>query len=252
MGRTLGPCQNGQQDKEQGRQQAQESGNGGGSVVSRLSDSKDPLARRVGVTVIIALLTIDATIALEKFSGWESITQLVANPWYRVFIISMFIVLLVAWLRETINYEPFGTVGKVLITLSVVMMILFPCMPDANVKSVCGRLGRSSVPAKRVVFDHTYTYADAFEKEHGQFYSFDYIADGIQRGDMIDVTALPIGKTQFEGDEVWVATGDPSHPWVPTVNGKYGIRVEHVGPGKFAMSLGGRKDVKVEVKVIRG
>ncbi len=108
-------------------------------------------------------------------------------------------------------------------------------------------------PYMRTIFEKKYTYADAFEKEHGQIYTIDYDADDIQVGDEINVIAKTIGSDSFTGDEIWIEQGkDFNPPWIETENGTKTINVNYVPKGKrFAISLGGRKDVEVSVTIKR-
>jgi len=98
-----------------------------------------------------------------------------------------------------------------------------------------------------------YTYADAYDQEHGQITTFQVGKDDVRVGDWLDITARPLDGGEFSGKEIGMWQGkefDP--PWLESKGGRIACRIEHLNDGGFLIiSLCERKDLKVTVTVTR-
>lgn len=97
------------------------------------------------------------------------------------------------------------------------------------------------------------TFSDAYEKEHGQISAIDFSLYPIQAGDLVVIIAKTVKMDKFTGDEIGICRGKNATPqWDETTNGYYSKTSERsISTGTFEVSLGGRKDVEVTVRVTR-
>jgi tetratricopeptide (TPR) repeat protein len=108
-------------------------------------------------------------------------------------------------------------------------------------------------PYVRTTFEKSYSFEDAYNKEYGKIYVIEYNEDDIAIGDYIEVEARLIGGDRFTGKEVGISRGKDSKPqWITTKNGYFREQVERIPDAKYyEISLGGRKDLEVTVRVKR-
>ncbi len=109
-------------------------------------------------------------------------------------------------------------------------------------------------PYVKVLFDTKapLTFNNAYNKS-GQIEAFDSSKFDVRRGDVIEVITKLKGGKEFSGDEIWIWRGKNFTPkWATTNNGYYRKTMNvNSNKGIFIISLGGRQDVEVVVKVTR-
>lgn len=107
-------------------------------------------------------------------------------------------------------------------------------------------------PKPLVVFEKTYTWADAISEE-GSFYSFEFGKEDVKIGDIIEITAQPLDGSDFSGNEIYLWKGEEfTSKWEESVNGRFLKKVENLPIGKkLGLSFYNRKDLKVVVRVAR-
>lgn len=96
-----------------------------------------------------------------------------------------------------------------------------------------------------------FTIDDAFQ--HSQIAVIDTEQFPLKEGDLIEIQAISKRMNGFEGKEIYIWKGKNFNPkWESTKNGYYKEKVQVEGKkGKYIISLDGRKDVEVTVKVSR-
>jgi tetratricopeptide (TPR) repeat protein len=104
----------------------------------------------------------------------------------------------------------------------------------------------------KVTFEKTYTFDDSFN-EYGQIETIRYGVDDVKVGDKIEVIGKLKGSNTFSGQEIAIYRGKNFDPeWETTKNGYLSQPVEFLPVGKtYGISLGGRKDVQVTIRVTR-
>ena len=104
----------------------------------------------------------------------------------------------------------------------------------------------------KIIFEETYTFDNAFEKNYGQIKTVKFEEDNIQVGDEIEVIARLKEGDKFTGKEIGIWTGeDRGTGWVQTRHGYYTETVEKLKGDNLIISLAKRKDVEVTVRVKR-
>jgi hypothetical protein len=104
----------------------------------------------------------------------------------------------------------------------------------------------------KIIFEETYTFDNAFEKNYGQIKTVKFEEDNIQAGDEIEVIARLKEGDKFTGKEIGIWTGeDRGTGWVQTRHGYYTETVEKLKGDNLIISLAKRKDVEVTVRVKR-
>ena len=104
-----------------------------------------------------------------------------------------------------------------------------------------------------IVLNRTYTYDNVSDKKYGYIYAFQFDKDGIMPNDKVEVIAKPLNGGDFIGNEIWIYRGKNFKPeWYQTIGGYFSKDIETSPKGiKFCVSFGGRRDLKVNVKVTR-
>lgn len=112
--------------------------------------------------------------------------------------------------------------------------------------------GSNSDSAKTVVvFEKTYTWADAVDEEGG-FYTLEFGKDA-NMDDTIEVIAQSLDGSKFSGNEIFMWQGENfATNWEKSKQGRFLKKVENLPIGKkLVLSFYKRKDLKVLVKVTR-
>lgn len=109
------------------------------------------------------------------------------------------------------------------------------------------------LPYDAVIFDRTYTFDDAHNKEWGLIFTFNFATNNIKIGDKIQIQAMNIDGSPLNGKEITIWRGKTFTPnWAPTINGQYVSTVQAInGDGFFEISLDKQKELKAKVLVTR-